>query len=134
MELCSIKGFILNIPNPSYGNRWSNILSLPLNLIVSKKHWVSIIKNKNKYYNLDSKLDMPDLIGEVSVFSLKNHHWKTNLFLKEPQLIVFLKQKIEESDCEIFVIVEKDVAEQQTWFRTWSKIQVPWISSRPFMY
>ena len=31
--------------------------------------------------------------------------------------MVFLKQKIEESDCEIFVIVEKDVAEKQTWFQ-----------------
>lgn len=62
----NIRGFILNIPNPSYNWKWTNIFAMPLNLI-TKKHWISICKHVDgNYYNLDSKLDAPAVIGGVS--------------------------------------------------------------------
>ena len=55
-------GFILNIPSGSRMTSW-----IPSS-IVSQKHWVAIRKIGDElYFNLDSHLQEPEIIGDVSV-------------------------------------------------------------------
>jgi josephin len=96
LRLDRIKGFILNIPNPSYSNKWGaqHLINLPLSFLMSKKHWISIIKFHENYFNLDSKLDRPSLVGGG------------------PELMKYLRDKIETNDCEVFIVVSRaDAAE-----------------------
>ncbi|RWS27923.1 Josephin-1-like protein [Leptotrombidium deliense] len=57
LELSKIYGFILNLPNPS--------LSHSEDLLMSRKHWIAVRKIEDLYYNLDSKLTFPEIIGKV---------------------------------------------------------------------
>ncbi|CAG2165616.1 unnamed protein product [Oppiella nova] len=103
LQLDHIKGFILNIPNPIYNScrKWttSSLFSLPSSLLSSRKHWIAIRSFGQLYYNLDSKLDSPQLIGNRS------------------QLIHYLREKNRSNDTEIFVIVCQLMAESVAWIR-----------------
>ena len=53
-----ISGFILNIPG--------DYKLMLVQLLLRRKHWVAIKEIDGSYYNLDSKLESPELIGKVS--------------------------------------------------------------------
>jgi hypothetical protein len=58
LNLDNILGFILNVPSDyKFG-----FVLLPLR----RRHWVTIRQVHGSYYNLDSKLESPQLIGRVS--------------------------------------------------------------------
>lgn len=78
MNLPVIQGFILNIPG--------DYKLMFVQLLLRRKHWVAIREVEGSYYNLDSKLDAPELIGKVSLFkivlltALLAHCFKLNEF------------------------------------------------------
>lgn len=57
LNLHNILGLILNVPS----DYKISFVTLPLR----RRHWVTIRQINGFYYNLDSKLDMPQLIGTV---------------------------------------------------------------------
>lgn len=71
-------GFILNLPSPS---RVGGVV-LPF----KTKHWLAIRKLKNVFYNLDSKLETPQSIGDCQ------------------QLVHYLSNHLSEEDCELFIV------------------------------
>ena len=54
-----VVGFILNVP--------SQYRLGPVQLPLRRKHWIAIRSIRGIYYNLDSKLDTPEIIGKVSL-------------------------------------------------------------------
>lgn len=58
LHLKSIFGFILNVPSEYK----IGFITLPLR----RKHWIAIREINSIYYNLDSKLETPEIIGQVS--------------------------------------------------------------------
>uniref|UniRef100_A0A336K828 Josephin-2 n=1 Tax=Culicoides sonorensis TaxID=179676 RepID=A0A336K828_CULSO len=87
-----IIGFILNIPN-KYD---LGFIVVPL---LGRKHWISIKKIGSDFWNLDSKLKVPQSIGT------------------EQNAIEYLRKELQEKDKELFIVVTKDVARQQSWNR-----------------
>lgn len=57
-----IKGFILNIPTEYK----LGFVMLPLR----RRHWITVREINGYYYNLDSKLDKPHLIGQVRLYHI----------------------------------------------------------------
>ncbi|XP_066998353.1 josephin-like protein isoform X2 [Anabrus simplex] len=57
LNLRNILGFILNVPS----DYKLGFVLLPLR----RRHWVAIRQIQGNYYNLDSKLEAPQLIGKV---------------------------------------------------------------------
>lgn len=57
--LDNIKGFILNVPSEYK----LGFVLLPL----KRRHWIALKKINGAFYNLDSKLDSPQLIGKVCI-------------------------------------------------------------------
>lgn len=55
--LDNIEGFILNVPTEYK----LGFVLLPL----KRRHWIALKKIRGAFYNLDSKLDSPQLIGKV---------------------------------------------------------------------
>lgn len=55
--LDNIEGFILNVPTEYK----LGFVLLPL----KRRHWIALKKIHGAFYNLDSKLDSPQLIGKV---------------------------------------------------------------------
>ena len=93
MRLDKIQGFILNTENNS-----KNLLAFlyymnPANFFSSRKHWIAIRRIHDTYYNLDSKLDAPQAIGD------------------ERALLKYLEEKNGSPECEILLVVEKEVAD-----------------------
>lgn len=66
IDTSKIVGFILNVPS----NYKIGFVRLP----IQRRHWISVRKINGQYWNLDSKLDAPQAIGDVSIK-------KTNLIL-----------------------------------------------------
>lgn len=85
----NIFGFILNTPS-SY--KWG-FLHLPFR----RKHWISLRKIGNVYYNLDSKLDSPEVIGDDKL------------------LLNYLQNELEDGDKELLLVVNKDVIISGDW-------------------
>lgn len=52
-------GFILNIPSEYK----IGFIQLP----IKRKHWIAVQRINGIYYNLDSKLDMPVIVGKVTI-------------------------------------------------------------------
>uniref|UniRef100_A0A6G1S417 ubiquitinyl hydrolase 1 n=2 Tax=Aceria tosichella TaxID=561515 RepID=A0A6G1S417_9ACAR len=102
LVLDKILGFILNVPNvPSY-----TFFAMPLNYIPmqaqiwsSQKHWITIRKIGQYYYNLDSKLISPVCVGD------------------EVALLQHFRQNSSIEQVEILIVVPKCVAEDQSWIR-----------------
>lgn len=57
LDLSNICGFILNVPS----DYKLGFVMLPLR----RRHWITIRQIHGNFYNLDSKLDAPQLIGRV---------------------------------------------------------------------
>lgn len=60
LDLNNVFGFILNVPTDY---RLGFVL-----LPIKRRHWVAIREINGFFYNLDSKLDSPQLIGKVSIY------------------------------------------------------------------
>ena len=68
-------------------------------LPIKRPHWFSVRRIEKTYYNLDSKLSKPSVIGK-----------------DDSDMTRFLAHLIEnEKQCEIFLVVEKNVSENKTW-------------------
>lgn len=59
LDLSNICGFILNVPS----DYKLGFVMLPLR----RRHWITIRQIQGNFYNLDSKLDSPQLIGRVNI-------------------------------------------------------------------
>ena len=77
-DISSTMGLILNLPSP---NKVGGLL-FPFRT----KHWLAIRQFDSVYYNLDSKLPSPEIIGDVH------------------QLIEHLTRHLNEDDCELFLV------------------------------
>ncbi|XP_053689777.1 josephin-like protein isoform X2 [Sabethes cyaneus] len=67
IDTSKIIGFILNVPS----NYKIGIVRLPL----QRRHWIALKKIEGEYWNLDSKLDAPLVIGDK--FYRKHRQWIT---------------------------------------------------------
>ena len=90
LELDRIYGFILNVPTDM---KWGFV-----HLPIQRKHWVAVRKVNDNFYNLDSKLDRPELIGN------------------DDQLTAFLKEQIQSKDKELLMVVGQDL-QKDIWSR-----------------
>lgn len=87
----NIQGFILNTPSEY---KWG-LLHFPF----KRKHWIAIRRIKDIYYNLDSKLDSPETIGD------------------EESLFLFLQKELENGEKELLIVVSQEVEQAGTWRR-----------------
>lgn len=87
----NIQGFILNTPSEY---KWG-LLHFPF----KRKHWIAIRKIKNIYYNLDSKLNSPETIGD------------------EESLFSFLHRELKNGENELLIVVSQDVEQAGAWRR-----------------
>lgn len=97
LDLDRVYGFILNIPTDY---EWG-FIRIPL----KRRHWTCVRRINGHYYNLDSKLEFPELIGE------------------EPEVVKYLKDQIGHKEKELFVVVSKEVDESRAWNRSVSSPQ-----------
>ncbi|CAH2086862.1 unnamed protein product [Euphydryas editha] len=94
LDLSNICGFILNVPS----DYKLGFVMLPLR----RRHWITIRQIQGNFYNLDSKLDSPQLIGRSS------------------DLIAYLKEQLDSKEKELFVVVSKEVEEKQLWMHQYT--------------
>ncbi|XP_053625504.1 josephin-2 [Plodia interpunctella] len=94
LDLSNICGFILNVPS----DYKLGFVMLPLR----RRHWITIRQIQGNFYNLDSKLEAPQLIGRSS------------------DLIAYLKEQLESKEKELFVVVSKEVDEKQLWMHQYA--------------
>ncbi|XP_055918076.1 josephin-like protein [Eupeodes corollae] len=100
INLEEVVGFILNIPaDYKFG-----YVTLP----IKKRHWIAVRKvNNGQYYNLDSKLDSPNCIGD------------------QDSLLSFLRLQLESNDRELFIIVQASESDNaQKWLKNSSESSV----------
>lgn len=90
ISLGKVLGFILNIPS-EYKVGWIHLPTF------NRKHWIAMRKIEETFYNLDSKLSSPSLIGD------------------ELEFINFLREQLKVEDIQLLLVVEKSVAEFETW-------------------
>ncbi|XP_059761946.1 josephin-2 isoform X2 [Balaenoptera ricei] len=91
LALPRVLGLILNLPSPvSLG-----LLSLPLR----RRHWVALRQVDGVYYNLDSKLRAPEVLGN------------------EDGVRAFLAAALAQGLCEVLLVVTKEVEEKGSWLR-----------------
>lgn len=88
----TIIGFILNIPN-KYD---LGFIAVPL---LGRRHWISIKKVAGQFWNLDSKLKAPKVLG------------------MEADAIDFIRKQLQENDKELFIVVTNEVAKEQSWMK-----------------
>lgn len=92
LDLGRVYGFILNIPTDY---EWG-FIRIPL----KRRHWTCVRRINGHYYNLDSKLEFPELIGE------------------EQEVTKYLEDQIGHKEKELFVVVSKEVDESRAWNRS----------------
>ncbi|XP_027626154.1 josephin-2 isoform X2 [Tupaia chinensis] len=91
LALPQVLGLILNLPSPvSLG-----LLSLPLR----RRHWVALREVGGIYYNLDSKLRAPEVLGN------------------EDGVRAFLAAALAQGLCEVLLVVTKEVEEKGCWLQ-----------------
>ncbi|XP_069509067.1 josephin-1 [Ambystoma mexicanum] len=89
IALSSVTGLIMNLPSSvSWG---------PVKLPLKRQHWICIREVGGTYYNLDSKLKMPERIG------------------MEDELRSFLKCQLRGKNCELLLVVPEEVEAHQCW-------------------
>lgn len=89
IALTNVMGFIMNLPSSlSWG---------PLKLPLKRQHWICVREVGGAYYNLDSKLKMPEWIGG------------------ESELRKFLKHHLRGKNCELLLVVPEEVEAHQSW-------------------
>jgi len=89
LNLDNILGFILNVPS----DYKLGFVLLPLR----RRHWVTIRQVHGTYYNLDSKLEFPQLIG------------------RGEDVTAYLFGQLECKEKELFVVVTSEVEQNQRW-------------------
>ncbi|KAG8511170.1 Josephin-1 [Galemys pyrenaicus] len=89
IALTNVMGFIMNLP--------SSLCWGPLKLPLKRQHWICVREVGGTYYNLDSKLKMPEWIGG------------------ESELRKFLKQHLRGKNCELLLVVPEEVEARQSW-------------------
>ncbi|XP_038215548.1 josephin-1 [Zerene cesonia] len=94
LDLSNICGFILNVPS----DYKLGFVMLP----IRRRHWIAIRQIQGNFYNLDSKLDSPQLIG------------------RNTDLISYLKEQLDCKEKELFVVVSKEVEEKQLWINQYT--------------
>jgi len=108
LNFSSIFGFILNIPSDCKLG-W---LALPL----KRKHWVAIRNlpspverdaGRSQFYNLDSKFDAPEAIGD------------------EGKLVEFLREELKSAEKELFIIVTSEVGRNESWKKQTTAVPPP---------
>ncbi|KAJ1173783.1 hypothetical protein NDU88_005609 [Pleurodeles waltl] len=89
IALSSVTGLIMNLPSSlSWG---------PVKLPLKRQHWICIREVGGTYYNLDSKLKLPERIGT------------------EDELRSFLKYQLRGKNCELLLVVPEEVEAHQRW-------------------
>ena len=96
MSLNLIEGFILNIPTDY---KWG-MVKFPL----KRKHWITIRQVGQQYYNLDSKLDAPEVIGGGN------------------ELVKYLREQVKSSEKELLLVVAAEVAQEGRWYDSESSV------------
>ncbi|XP_058836182.1 josephin-like protein isoform X3 [Topomyia yanbarensis] len=89
IDTSNIVGFILNVPS----NYKVGFVRLPL----QRRHWITVKSINGEYWNLDSKLDTPQLIGN------------------EVQAMEYMRNQLQSNDKQLFVVCTKDVEKEHTW-------------------
>ncbi|XP_022201567.2 josephin-1 [Nilaparvata lugens] len=89
LELNNVYGFIMNIPS----NCRFKFVVLPF----QRRHWIAIRQVNGCYYNLDSKLNLPQKIGTST------------------ELVDFLREQIKCPEKELFIIVSNDSERRRLW-------------------
>ncbi|XP_062368561.1 josephin-2 isoform X2 [Cinclus cinclus] len=89
LALPRVLGLLLNVPS----RVTLGTLSLPL----CRPHWLGVRQIRDVFYNLDSKLRSPEVIGD------------------ETQLRQFLREVLAKEGSELFLVVPRDVEEGGTW-------------------
>lgn len=92
INLRNIKGFILNIPSEY---KHFGIILYPFR----RKHWIALREINGTYYNLDSKFDSPQTIGN------------------ETDLINYLREQLDSKNKELFIIVPEEVEKNKSWLQ-----------------
>lgn len=102
-------------------------------LPLKRRHWIALKKIHGAFYNLDSKLDSPQLIGKV--IKCKINFIKTNIFLytlyiyifflliliiyillyQDNDLLIYLKDQIDSKEKELFLVVSREIDSNQGW-------------------
>jgi len=97
-------------------------LSLPL----KRKHWYAVRFIGDNYYNLDSKLDAPQLIGKVNLVQVSRdvHLKRKRIFLatsfycssfQAPALITFFREELQSREKELFLVINQETSRTQAW-------------------
>ncbi|XP_077024962.1 josephin-1 isoform X2 [Tamandua tetradactyla] len=89
IALTNVMGFIMNLP--------SSLCWGPLKLPLKRQHWICVREVGGAYYNLDSKLKVPEWIGG------------------ESELRKFLKHHLRGKNCELLLVVPEEVEAHQSW-------------------
>ncbi|XP_058458581.1 josephin-like protein [Malaya genurostris] len=89
IDTSRIVGFILNVPS----NYKVGFVRLP----IQRRHWISIKKINGEYWNLDSKLDTPLLIGN------------------EIQTMEYMRNQLQSNENQLFIVCTKEVEKDQLW-------------------
>uniref|UniRef100_A0A1B0GC96 Josephin-2 n=1 Tax=Glossina morsitans morsitans TaxID=37546 RepID=A0A1B0GC96_GLOMM len=95
IDLQAIVGLILNVPS----DYKLGFITLPLH----RRHWIAIREIDEKFYNLDSKLQMPECLGN------------------QEQLFNYLRQQLQTNERELFVIIENGGANDSDTSKKWLK-------------
>jgi josephin len=87
----NICGYILNVPSEYK----ISFITLPLR----RRHWITIRQLNGLFYNLDSKLESPQIIGQ------------------ESDLLNYLKEELDCREKELFLVVTNDIGKDQAWLK-----------------
>ncbi|XP_022903386.1 josephin-2 [Onthophagus taurus] len=89
LKLENIFGFILNVPS----DYKLSFITLPL----KRRHWVTCRRINVNFYNLDSKLETPEVIGN------------------NENVMEYLQDELEHKDKQLFLVVTEEIARNQLW-------------------
>lgn len=64
-----------------------------------RRHWIAIRKINKVYWNLDSKLNAPECIGD------------------DAEVMTYLSNQFKSNDMELFVIVESEMEKSKRWLK-----------------
>lgn len=92
-------------------------------LSLKRRHWVALKKIHGAFYNLDSKLDSPQLIGKVNIVNIII---SKNIFIdfcdvnclfpfQDNDLLIYLKDQIDSKEKELFLVVSREIDNNQGW-------------------
>ena len=87
LNLDNIVGFILNMPSDYKLGGF-----IPFNF--NRKHWIAIRQIDNVYYNLDSKLKCPELIGDGAAVK---QYFRSQLLEKDRELLFAVTEEVQKA-------------------------------------